>query len=61
MESSIVSVLGHYHGIIKDPLFFQRLENSKYCVEDKDEQVKSENGIFNDLGYQDADYYAESS
>ena len=28
-------------------------------MEDKDEQVKSENGIFNDLGYQDADYYAE--
>lgn len=43
----------------KDPLFFQRLDNSKYHLEDKDEQVRNRNGIFNDVEYQDADYYAE--
>ena len=46
--------------IIKtDPLFFQRLENSKYHLEDKDEQVRNRNGIFNDPDYQDVDYYKQ--
>lgn len=42
-----------------DPLFFQRLENSKYHLEDKDEQVRNRNGVFNDPDYQDADYYKQ--
>lgn len=42
-----------------DPLFFQRIENSKYHLEDKDEQVRNKNGIFNDPDYQDVDYYKQ--
>lgn len=42
-----------------DPEFYLRLENSKYYPEDKDDKVKSKNGIFNDSSYQDADYYRE--
>lgn len=43
----------------KDPLFFQRLDNSKYHLEDKDEQVRTRNGIFHDPDYKDADYYKQ--
>ena len=43
----------------KDPLFFQRLDNSKYHLEDKDEPVRTRNGIFNDPDYKDADYYKQ--
>lgn len=42
-----------------DPEFYLRLENSKYYPEDKDDKLKSKNGIFNDKPYQDADYYKE--
>ena len=42
-----------------DPNFFTRLENSKYYLEDKEESVRTPNGIFNDKGYKDKDYYAQ--
>lgn len=42
-----------------DPLFFQRLENSKYHLEDKDINVQNRNGIFNDIDYTDKEYFAE--
>lgn len=42
-----------------DPYFFQRLDNSKYYVEDKDEPVRYMNGIFNDDNYTDKDYFKE--
>ena len=40
-----------------DPNFFMRLENSKYYLEDKDEDVKTPNAIFDDPDYTDKDYY----
>ena len=40
-----------------DPFFYERLDNSKYYQEDKDEIVKSPNGVFNDKEYTDKDYY----
>lgn len=42
-----------------DPLFYQRLENSKYHLEDKDSAVKNKNGIFNDENYTDKEYFAQ--
>lgn len=42
-----------------DPYFYQRLENSKYHLEDKDEAVKNKNGIFNDPDYTDKEYYKQ--
>lgn len=42
-----------------DPYFYQRLDNSKYYLEDKDEEVASPNGIFDDAEYTDKDYYEE--
>lgn len=42
-----------------DPDFFQRLANSKYWLEDKDECVREKNAIFNDPDYTDRDYYRE--
>lgn len=49
-----------YDAILKkDALFFQRLENSKYFVEDKDDAVRTKNGIFNDETYCDSDYFKE--
>lgn len=41
----------------KDPNFFARLENSKYHLEDKDEQVRDKNVIFNDADFKDKDYF----
>lgn len=41
-----------------DPNFYQRLENSKYFPEDKDDVVRGKNGIFADKGFTDKDYYA---
>lgn len=41
----------------KDEFFLQRLENSKYHLEDKVESVRQKNGLFNDKDYTDADYY----
>lgn len=43
----------------KDALFFQRIKNSKYHLEDKEEQVRNRNSLFNDPDYQDADYYKQ--
>lgn len=43
----------------KDINFFQRLENSKYHLEDKDDAVRNINGIFNDDGYTDKEYFQE--
>ena len=42
-----------------DAQFFQRLENSKYHLEDKDEAVRNINGIFNDDGYTEKEYFKE--
>ncbi len=49
----------HNEIVKKDPLFFQRLDNSKYHLEDKDERVRNKNGIFNDPDYQDINYYKQ--
>ena len=42
-----------------DSNFYQRLENSKFYLEDKEEIVRTPNGIFNDKNYTDKDYYRE--
>ena len=42
-----------------DPNFLIRLDNSKYYMEDKDENAKTPNVIFNDRNYTDKDYYRE--
>ena len=42
-----------------DPNFYARLENSKYHLEDKDENVRTPNGIFADNEYTDKEYFAE--
>lgn len=42
-----------------DPDFYLRMDNSKYYLEDKDDRVKSQNGIFDDMDYTDKDYYAQ--
>lgn len=42
-----------------DPLFYQRLKNSKYHLEDKADDVQNKNGIFNDGNYTDKEYFAE--
>lgn len=42
-----------------DPLFFIRLDNSKYHLEDKDVEVQNKNGIFRDENYTDKEYYKE--
>ena len=42
-----------------DPNFFARLKNSKYHLEDKDENVKTPNALFNDKDYCDKDYFEQ--
>lgn len=42
-----------------DKNFYQRLENSKYHEEDKDSEVRTPNGVFNDRDYTDKDYFAQ--
>lgn len=42
-----------------DPSFLQRLANSKYHLEDKDEIVRYKYSIFNDKNYTDKDYFKE--
>ena len=42
-----------------DPNFYQRLANSKYDENDKDEAVKGKNEIFNDKNYKDKDYFKQ--
>lgn len=51
----------YFHDEIQkvDPNFYQRLDNSKYFPEDKEEVVKGKNGIFADENYTDRDYFAE--
>ena len=43
----------------KDQYFYQRLENSKYYIEDKDEEVRIKYNLFNDEDYTDKNYYEE--
>ena len=40
-----------------DPFFYQRLENSKYWADDKDEELKSVNAFFDDENFKDKDYF----
>lgn len=40
-----------------DPYFYQRLENSKYFKEDKDEKVRQKYALFADKGFTDEDYF----
>jgi len=40
-----------------DPLFFVRLENSKYHKADKDDRLCSKFSIFDDANFKDSDYY----
>ncbi len=42
-----------------DSSFFERLENSKYFLEDKDEEVRCKSVIFNDKNYRDTDYFRD--
>ena len=51
----------YFHDAIHqvDPNFYQRLKNSKYHEEDKDEIVRESNGIFNDAEYTDKEYFKE--
>lgn len=61
-EQARIGLLKYYFNdsiIAKDPSFFQRLENSKYHLEDKDEAVKYKFNIFNDKTYTDIDYYTQ--
>lgn len=54
-------VTDYFHDEIEkiDPFFLQRLANSKYHLEDKDEPVKNRNGVFNDKNYTDKEYYKQ--
>lgn len=49
----------YFHDEIQkvDPYFYQRMDNSKYFPEDKEEAVKGKNGIFADKNYTDKDYF----
>lgn len=51
----------YFHDAISeiDSAFFQRLDNSKYIEDDKDEIVRYKYNIFNDSNYTDVDYYRE--
>lgn len=51
----------YFHDAVckEDPSFFERLKNSKYHLEDKDENVRFKDGVFHDRNYNDKDYYAE--
>ena len=40
-----------------DPLFFVRLDNSRYYTEDKNALLQSNQSIFDDANYTDKDYY----
>lgn len=41
----------------KDPLFFIRLNDSSYHIDDRDDNNKQPNSLFNDLGFTDKDFY----
>lgn len=51
----------YFHDAIMqvDPCFYQRLDNSKYCLTDKEVSVQDKNGIFHDSDYTDKEYYAQ--
>lgn len=51
----------YFHDAIMqvDPCFYQRLDNSKYYLADKEEPVRDKNGIFHDVNYTDKDYFAQ--
>ncbi len=51
----------YFHDEIQkvDPCFYQRLDNSKYFPEDKEEAVKGKSGLFADENYTDRDYFKE--
>ncbi len=51
----------YFHDAIveKDAAFYQRLENSKYHLNDKDEAVRTKNSIFCDAEYSDKEYFKE--
>ena len=61
-KTVLIGLLKYYfHDEIckKDPYFFQRVDNSKYHLEDKDDEVKYTYNIFNDINYTDADYFKQ--
>lgn len=51
----------YFHDAIMqiDPCFYQRLDNSKYFIDDKDVLVRNKDGIFHDVDYSDKEYYAQ--
>lgn len=51
----------YFHDAIMqvDPCFYQRLDNSKYCLNDKELSVRDKSGIFHDPDYTDKEYYAQ--
>ena len=51
----------YFHDAISevDPDFYQRLKNSKYHLEDKDENVRYKYGLFHDVDFTDVDYYKQ--
>lgn len=61
-EIARIGILKEYfHDAIAqiDPCFYQRLENSKYFLDDKEAPVRDKNGIFNDSSYTDKEYYKQ--
>ena len=61
-ETARIGLLKEYfHDAItqKDEMFYSRLENSKYHIEDKDENVRYKNVLFCDADYTDKDYFKE--
>lgn len=61
-ETVRIGILKEYfHDAIMqvDPCFYQRLDNSKYCLADKEKSVRDKNGIFHDAEYTDKEYYAQ--
>lgn len=61
-ETARIGLLKEYfHDAIAavDPLFYQRLDNSRYWPEDKDAVLGSKYSLFHDKDYTDTDYYRE--
>lgn len=61
-EKARIGILKSYfeEEIVKvDPLFYVRLDNSKYFPEDKDPRLTTLNGIFADENYSDREYFEE--
>ncbi len=51
----------YFHDAIMkvDPYFYQRLDNSMYCLDDKEASVRNKNGIFHDADYTDKEYFTQ--